>query len=98
MICSMWIKYKKSNAFTSEFILKHLICIDMKHLTITRIAPKNSHLTKYGVIYWLAAENIPLSKYDSFLTICKLLGIPRMEPLSIGGLSRVNYCSYYAAN
>lgn len=61
-------------------------------------AQDNAIIKALKVVYWLASENIPLSKYESFLTICKQLDIPGMEPLSTGGSNRVNYCSYYAAN
>lgn len=61
-------------------------------------AQDNAIINALKVVYWLVAGNIPLSKYEGFLTICKPLDIPGMEPLSIGGSNRVNYCSYYAAN
>lgn len=50
-------------------------------------------------VYWLASENIPLSKYDSFfLAICNELDVPGLQPFSLGGSNTVNYRSYYAAN
>lgn len=119
MFCSMCIKYKKANAFTSgcqtlktSSMYRHEASDDHKNCSQEQSLKQNmAHAIKKSyeaqdnaiikalkVVYWLASENIPLSKYESFLTICKQLDIPGMEPLSIGGSNRVNYCSYYAAN
>lgn len=42
------------------------------------------------IVYWLASENIPLSKYDRFLAICNELDVPGLQPFSLVGSNTVN--------
>ena len=46
------------------------------------------------VVYWLASENLPLSKYESLMQLLKDLEVPKIASLKI----RVDYESYYTAN
>lgn len=50
------------------------------------------------VIYWLANEIIPFSKYKSLLSICKELDMPGLQPFSVGNTNRITYSSYYTAD
>jgi len=48
------------------------------------------------VVYWLASENLPLSKYESLMKLLKRLDVPELDCLQIG--KRIDYESYYSAN
>ena len=48
------------------------------------------------VVYWLASENLPLSKYESQMNLMKELEVPGLCHLGVSG--RVTYESYYTAN
>lgn len=47
------------------------------------------------VVYWLAKECIPLTKYQSLLQLLKQLGTPNLDALKIG--ERIDYGSYTTA-
>ena len=46
-------------------------------------------------VHWLASENLPLSKYESFVHLLKDLEVPGLEGLAVS--SRLSYESYYTA-
>lgn len=48
------------------------------------------------VVYWLATENIPLSKYESLVGLLTELGVPLLNCLKHN--DKVDYQSYYFAN
>ena len=47
------------------------------------------------VVYWLAQENMPLTKFDSFMDLLKQLGVKGLGVLRVN--KRVDYVSYYTA-
>lgn len=47
------------------------------------------------VIYWMAKECVPLSKYQSLIQLLKLLGTPNLDVLKIG--EKIDYSSYTTA-
>ncbi|KAK3747890.1 hypothetical protein QZH41_001354 [Actinostola sp. cb2023] len=48
------------------------------------------------VVYWLASENLPMSKYESLMQLLKELEVPKIECLKVN--NRIDYESYYTAN
>ena len=56
----------------------------------------NAVMKAMKVVYWLADENLPLSKYESLIGLLKELGVPGLEPLKVS--ERVEYDSYFTAN
>ena len=46
-------------------------------------------------VHWLVSENLPLSKYESFVHLLKDLEVPGLEGLAVS--SRLSYESYYTA-
>ena len=64
-----------------------VVCADSKEESAIMLVMK--------VVYWLAKECIPLSKYGSLMQLLELLGTPNMGALKVG--ENINYTSYTTA-
>jgi hypothetical protein len=49
------------------------------------------------VVYWMAKESVPLSKYPSLIELLKDLGTPHLDSIECGERRRVTYESYNSA-
>ena len=56
----------------------------------------NAVIKAMKVVYWLADENLPLSKYESLITLLQEIEVPGLECLKVS--DRVEYDSYFTAN
>ena len=96
--------FKTSSMVRHEAITDHQSAIQspqlQKHMEVvmknTQLEEDQAIIKSLKVVYWMATENIPLSKYSSLINLLKMLHVPGLGCLAIG--SRIDYKSYYSAN
>lgn len=62
----------------------------------TQLEEDKAIIKALKIVFLMASENLPLSKYSSLMNLMKMPGVPGLECLSIG--SSIDYKSYYSAN
>ncbi|WAR21374.1 ZN862-like protein, partial [Mya arenaria] len=80
-------KHAVSNPSDRSNFEEAVLCADSKGESAIMLVMK--------VVYWLAKECIPLSKYGSLMQLLKFLGTPNMAALKVG--KNIDYTSYTTA-
>lgn len=96
--------FKTSSMQRHQEIDEHKSCIEVPVLqsnmteavNIVNSEEDKAVMNAMKVVYWMATENIALSKYESFINLLKELECPGIDFLKVN--DRVQYQSYYSAN
>ncbi|KAL5022803.1 hypothetical protein ScPMuIL_001958 [Solemya velum] len=96
--------YKTSSMTRHEAISDHTAAVSAPKLALQfEAAAANAFseeeeaiLKAIKTVFWMASENLPLSKYEGLMGLMKDLEVPKLECLKVS--ERIDYTSYYTAN